>query len=77
MFSATYVLQIDVFVNGVSLAFIGMQVMLGYLATTAWPRGTGAQGPAKRVIGGAGSASRRTAADPTVGAPKFNVGAGN
>ena len=28
-------------------------------------------------IGGAGSASRRNAADPTVGAPKFNVGAGN
>jgi hypothetical protein len=54
-----------------------MQVMLGYLATTAWPRGTVAQGAAKRVIGGAGSASRRTAADPTVGAPKFNVGAGN
>ena len=77
MFSATYVLHIDVFVNGVSLAFIGMQVMLGYLATTAWPRGTVAQGAAKRVIGGAGSASRRTAADPTVGAPKFNVGAGN
>jgi hypothetical protein len=75
MFSATYVLKIDVFMNGVSLAFCAFQVLLGYLASTAWPRGTGGGfGPAKRVMGGAGSGSMRSAADPAAGAPRFQVG---
>ena len=77
MFSATYVLKVDVFMNGVSLAFCAFQVLLGYLASTAWPRGTGGGfGPAKRVIGGAGAGSMRSAADPAAGAPRFQVGGG-
>ena len=75
MFSATYVLKIDVFMNRRITAFARFRCCWGTWRRRRGRGGTGGGfGPAKRVMGGAGSGSMRSAADPAAGAPRFQVG---